>query len=185
MLASALFASAQQSTTRNVVIPQESNLGVNQKDYTEQSTGFFCVAQLTSAYTLNSNIDKFGFSSIEAIGGYRFSDYFRAGIGLGARYYYNEGDIRHMNHHLGMPLFLDLRGNFIPNAYRDVVPFWSLDLGTTFPDGLMVRPSIGIRVGQPRSAFIVSLGYIGQKIRTCTDNDNFASGITLNLGYEF
>ena len=84
-----------------------------------------------------------------------------------------------------MPLFLNLRGNFIPTGYRDVVPFWSIDFGTTFPDGVMFRPTLGIRVGQQRSAFTVALGYLGQHFKSLPDAPDFYSGITLKLGYEF
>lgn len=186
MLSVSLLASAQQTGSRNVKMPTESNLGTNQKDYAELSAGFFCVGQVSTAYTLNDKPGKFGFSDLAGIAGYRFNDYFRAGVGIGVRYYYNVGDIRRMSHKFGMPLFLDLRGNFIPNDYRDVVPFWSVDLGATFPDGVMFRPSIGVRVGQPRSAFVASLGYVGQKIRCYQGiKDDFTSGISLTLGYEF
>ncbi|MDE7153964.1 MAG: hypothetical protein K2O00_05920 [Muribaculaceae bacterium] len=184
---------AAWSQNRDVKIPTESNLGITQTDYSQLKTGFFCVGQVATAYTFNAKPLSIGFTDLEGIAGYRFSDYLRAGVGIGVRYYYNVNDVRNMSHKFGMPLFLDLRGNFIPNDYRNVVPFWSVDLGATFPDGVMFRPSIGARVGQPRSAFIVSLGYVGQNIRTYTDEvgttgksaHKFASGVSLSIGYEF
>ncbi len=175
---------AQSRPTREVKMPQEHGLGVSTTDYTQLTHGFFCVAQASTAYTVDSS-HNLGFTAIEAIGGYRFNDYLRVGVGLGARYYYGELGVRNMSHDWGMPLFLDLRGNFIPNGYRDVVPYWSMDIGTTLPDGVMVRPAIGLRIGQPRSAFLVSLGYIGQDIRVYPGAKKFRSGINLSVGYEF
>lgn len=186
LLSVSLIASAQQSQQRDVKMPTESNLGEKFTDYTKLNSGFFCVAQVSTAYTLNPSPRSFGFSDVSGIAGYRFNQYLRAGVGIGARYYYSVGDYRNMSHKFGLPLFLDLRGNFIPDAYRDVVPFWSIDLGATFPDGVMFRPSVGIRVGEPRSAFVLSLGYVGQKIRTFSgEKKDFTSGISLSLGYEF
>lgn len=173
-----------QTPDSEVTMPVETGLGVSTQSYTDYQQGFFCVAQASTAYAVDSN-RNLGFTAIEAIGGYRFSDFLRVGVGLGARYYYHDSDVRAMSHHWGMPLFVDVRGNFIPNGYRDAVPYWSLDLGTTFPDGVMVRPAIGLRVGQPRSAFIVSLGYVGQSIRVYEGCKKFRSGISLSLGYEF
>ena len=95
-----------------------------------------------------------------------------------------------MDHAWGLPLFLNVRGNIIPTDYYDVIPYWSMDIGTTFPDGFMIRPSIGIRVGQPRSAFLLSVAYVGQQIREFAPvgngtEHNFKSFISLRLGYEF
>lgn len=192
LLAVSMLAPAR-SQTRDVKIPMESNLGITQTDYSQMKTGFFCVGQVATAYTFNPSPYSIGFTDLEGIAGYRFGDYLRAGVGIGVRYYYHADDARNVSHKFGMPLFLDLRGNFIPNDYRNVVPFWSIDLGATFPDGVMFRPSIGMRVGEPRSAFIVSLGYIGQNLRTYTDvmqdrdrrSHKFTSGISLTIGYEF
>lgn len=184
MLLAANIALAQQVGTREVRMPQEGATDVVTKSYTDYRQGFFCAVQASTAYTLDNHCN-IGFTAVEAIGGYRFDDYLRVGVGLGARYYYDTAGKRNCTHDWGMPLFLDLRGNFIPNGYRDVVPFWSMDLGTTFPDGVMVRPAIGLRIGQPRSAFIVSLGYIGQNMRVYDGQKKFKSGINLSLGYEF
>jgi len=179
---------AQSKPTREVKMPTERNLGINQTDYQNLETGFFMTGELSGGWSLNSGKSNLGFTELDATGGYRFSQFLRVGIGIGVRYYIDNKDVRRMSHDWGMPLFLNLRGNFIPDDYRDVVPFWSVDAGATFPDGAMFRPSVGIRVGSPRSAFVASVGYLGQNIRTLSINDkkhSFYSFITLKLGYEF
>lgn len=184
---------AQSQPTRQVRMPEEKGLGVKVTDYSEVQKGFFAAAELAGGYSLEINKKNVGFTELDLIGGYRFCDYLRIGLGLGGRYYI--GGHNFCTHEWALPLFVNLRGNFIPNNYYSVVPFWTVDAGTTFPDGFMVRPSIGVRIGQPRSAFVVSLGYMGQTLRlekqdlqAGVENSRerkFYSFITLKLGYEF
>lgn len=179
---------AQSTPTRVVKMPTEGNLGVNQTDYSDLSKGFFMAGEVSGGIAVNSGANNLSFTELSATGGYRFSEYLRVGIGIGARYYIDNKNVRYMSHDWGLPLFVNVRGNFIPTVYRNVVPFWSMDLGTSFPDGVMVRPTVGIRVGQERSAFVASIGYMGQNIRTRFypgKDHNFKSFITLKLGYEF
>lgn len=188
MLCACNFAAAQSKPTRDVKMPTERHEGIVVKDYVEYDRGFFMSGELSGAWSLNSGRDNLGLVELDATAGYRFSDFFRAGIGIGARRYIDSDHVRYMSHDWGMPLFVNIRGNFVPTDYRTVVPFWSVDVGTTFPDGVMVRPTVGIRVGEKRSAFVASVGYLGQDIRTLPVNDKkrtFYSFITLKLGYEF
>lgn len=190
----AIATNAQSKPTREVKIPTESGLGVKYVDYFQIERGFFATAEAVGGYSVELNRKNIGFSEIDIVGGYRFGDYLRAGIGLGGRYYIGATQIR--THNWALPLFANLRGNFIPNGYYSVVPFWSVDAGTTFPDGFMIRPTIGIRVGQQRSAFVASIGYMGQNLKIkkyisesgemfVSDNRHFYNFITLKLGYEF
>lgn len=186
---------AQQNPThetRQVTMPSEKNLGVKTTDFAAQTQGFFCAAEASYGYSLTHHRSGIQYGEVDFTAGYRFSDMLRVGAGLGARNYFESKD-RAMSHHWAMPLFVNARGNFMGNAYRDVVPFWSCDLGATFPDGFMFRPTVGLRIGQPRSAFVVSIGYMGQQIRAYKHNEAgknavnhpFVSFLTLKLGYEF
>jgi len=186
---SGIIANAQSKPTREVKMPEESGLGTSDSRYFDRADGFFISGELSGAYSLNRKNRDIGYTELDATAGYRVSEYFRGGIGLGARMYFHD-KVRDMDHSWGLPLFLNARGNFIPTAYYNVVPFWSMDIGTTFPDGFMIRPSIGIRVGQQRSAFLVSVAYVGQQIREIAPagsgtEHNFKSFISLKLGYEF
>lgn len=182
---------AQQNPTyetRTVNIPSEKNLGVHQTDFAAQEQGFFCAGEASYGYSLTHHRSGIQYGEVDVTMGYRFGDMLRVGAGIGARNYF-EAKGRAMSHDWGMPLFVHARGNFMGNGYRNVVPFWSFDLGATMPDGVMVRPTVGIRVGQPRSAFVASIGYMGQQIREHktiqTVNHPFVSFITLKIGYEF
>ncbi len=122
--------------------------------------------------------------------GYRFNEYVRVGLGLGARYYFDNNKVRSTLSEWAFPIFLNIRGNFIPTRYRDVVPYYSFDIGGTVRDGFMLRPTVGLRVGLERSAFLVGLGYVGQDLSTYSRDNlrktrRFVNFITLKLGYEF
>ena len=128
-----------------------------------------------------------GFGSVA---GYRFNEYVRVGLGLGARYYFDNNKVRSTLSEWAFPIFLNVRGNFIPTRYRDVVPYYSFDIGGTVRDGFMLRPTVGLRVGRERSAFLVGLGYVGQDLSTYSRDNlrktrRFVNFITLKLGYEF
>lgn len=183
------YATAQSKPTREVKMPEETGLGITDSRYFDRTDGFFISSEASAAYSLNRKNRDIGYGELDVTAGYRLSEYFRAGIGLGARMYFHD-NVRDMDHSWGLPLFVNARGNFIPTEYYTVIPFWSMDIGTTFPDGFMIRPSVGIRIGQQRSAFLVSVAYVGQQIREFAPNGvgtehNFKSFISLKLGYEF
>lgn len=186
LLGAAVSAVCQSKPTRDVTLPTDRGLAPAIVDYQDMDRGFFATGEVSGAVTVEPHRSAIGFTELDAIGGYRFSEFLRAGIGIGARSYFS-----HPDHTWALPLFVDLRGNFIPTRYRDVVPFWSFDIGTTFPDGFMFRPTVGIRVGQQRSAFTASFGYLGQTLRTGREPESrnalrrYYSFLTLKLGYEF
>lgn len=136
------------------------------------------------------------FAELDIYAGYRFNDYARVGIGLGPRYYFTPGNLRRTSVKWAMPLVFNVRGNIIPQDYRTVIPYYSVDLGATVGDGFMLRPTIGIRCGEPRSAFLLGVSYMLQNLRgyrnetlddvvRVVDANNATSSFALTLGYEF
>ncbi len=174
-------------------------------DYNDAASGFWCAVDLMGGYTFhgdaagNENAVPVEF---DAVAGYRFNEYLKVGLGLGARYYINSDHLRYRSMEWSMPLFLNLRGNFISSELRRVTPFWSMDAGVAFGDGAMVRPTIGLRFGDfRRSSFTMALGYQGQHMNTrnyatettadglsipmCYKKGEWVSGIVFKIGYEF
>lgn len=162
-----------------------------QKDYSEKQTGFWIAAEAGAAYSCRLFHSNFGYTEIDVTGGWRFNEYLRAGIGLGGRYYFDNDAVRKDHSAWGMPIYVNVRGNMIPTQYRDIVPYYSVDLGGTVRDGFMFRPSVGLRFGRERNAFILSLGYVGQHLKTYSIENpekgkgKFVSFVSLRLGYEF
>lgn len=161
------------------------------KNYSTYSSGFFFAIEGNGGYSLNLSGNNIGFGEVDFVGGYRVNEFFRIGAGFGPRYYFGPERARLNVARWGMPLYLNIRGNFIPSEYRDCVPYYSIDCGTSFPDGIMFRPTIGVRIGEPRSAFLLGVSYTGQQLKNADlDKDGklkhkFTSFLSIKIGYEF
>lgn len=117
--------------------------------------------------------------------GYRISQYLKVGVGLGVLYYPNSKNVRDTEKHLAMPLFVNVRGNILSDDIRRTVPFWSVNVGTSIPDGGFLSPSVGLRIGEKRNAFLISVGYTLRHLKSYQENNSNYSGALLKLGYEF
>lgn len=182
-----ISVSAQENQIRR--IPQTQGKDINQVQYTTYERGFWMAADAWGGVSCHTQGHNLGFAEVSVTGGYRINEYLRAGVGIGGRYYINQGDLRRGSIKWGMPIFAAVRGNLMPGEYRDVVPFYSVEIGGSIRDGFMIRPAVGIRIGQPRRAFTISLAYMGQDLRAY-DSDgkectNFTNFVALRLGYEF
>ena len=188
-IAGLIAAACSVAASAQINLPQ---VGAPEKqaDYTSAGSGFWMAAEASAAYSCRLFNSNFGYTEIDAVAGYRFNEYVRVGLGLGARYYFDNNKVRSTLSEWAFPIFLNVRGNFIPTRYRDVVPYYSFDIGVTVRDGFMLRPTVGLRVGRERSAFLVGLGYVGQDLSTYSRDNlrktrRFVNFITLKLGYEF
>lgn len=168
------------------------NIKNRHKDYSKFDSGFWATIETNTGYLFNFEDTRLGFVDLDIVGGYRFNEYARLGLGVGARYYIGNNDYRKDNTEWAFPIFANIRGNIISAKYRTVVPFYSFDIGTSCRDGFMIRPTIGLRIGEPRSAFILGLSYMGQSIKSFeivknekVNKEKFASFFTIKLGYEF
>lgn len=176
------------------VMPKKAQKNNGYKEYSTFETGFWFATELQGGYSLNLSKKNVGMTELDVVGGYRFNQYAKVGLGFGGRYYFNNDDVRYSSVKWAFPLYLNVRGNFISDEYRTVVPYYSMDLGAAFRDGVFFRPTVGIRVGSERSAFLLGLSYMGQQLKcfkTNADTGNklvhkkYTSFITLKVGYEF
>lgn len=178
-------------------VPAVSKKADSYSDYTTYTRGFWFAVELQGGYSARLVNKNIGMAELDVVGGYRFNDYLKLGIGIGARYYISSKEVRDKDVQWGFPIYANVRGNFMPSQYRTVVPYYSFDLGGSIRDGVMVRPTIGIRIGEPRQAFLVGLSYLGQSMKADgkvdkdgkdgkpTKTDKFLSFVTLKIGYEF
>ena len=193
LLMAALFLSIAANAQINEVkrLPGVDNSNAQNKYY-DYDRGFWMAAEVNTAYACRMSHTNFGYAELDVVAGYRFSQYLKAGLGLGARYYTDNNAVRTTTKKWALPIYLDVRGNFIPDDYRNVVPFYAVDLGASMQGGFLFRPTVGLRIGQKRNAFIVGLGYSGQDLKTYGIEElhlikyrKFVSMINLKLGYEF
>ncbi len=164
-----------------------------QKNYSAQETGFWIAAEAVGGYSCRISNSNFSLAEVDVTAGYRFNEYLRVGAGFGGRYYFDNNKVRFRTEKWAFPLYVNVRGNFIPTNYRTTVPYYSFDIGGTILDGFMMRPTVGLRIGQQRSAFLIGLTYTGQSLTGYTWNEfgtrdphtKFVSFISLKVGYEF
>ena len=179
------FAAVCHAQDRVIKMPEAPK----QAKYTEFSLkdkGYWWSADMTIGPSIVFHERNLVTTGINFVSGYRFDDYLRLGIGIGAQYHaVNNDAIRDTDIRWTMPIFLNARGNFISQEVREIVPFWSVDLGGVIRDGFMFTPSIGARIGEQRSAFLISAGYSLRTINAKEGYDKTRSYIVLKIGYEF
>lgn len=158
----------------------------SQKSYSEMNTGFWISADAEGGVSLRISHKNSAIAGLNISGGYRFSEFLKVGIGFGGRYYFDNNALRYNDFEMSFPVYATVRGNFISGEHRTVVPYYSFDLGGAIRDGFMVRPTVGIRVGEfTRNAFLVGLTYTGQQLRLPDYKKEMVSFLSLRLGYEF
>ena len=182
LMATAYIGSAQDRTIKMPEAPKQSKY----TEFSLKEKGYWWSADITIGPSLTFHQKNLLTTGVNFVNGYRFDDYLRVGIGIGAQYHaVHNDDIRNTDIKWTMPIYLNARGNFISQEVREIVPFWSVDLGGVIRDGFMCTPSFGCRRGEQRSAFLISAGY---SLRTIDAKEGCAktrSYAVLKIGYEF
>ncbi|MCM1370108.1 MAG: hypothetical protein NC204_07015 [Candidatus Amulumruptor caecigallinarius] len=193
--AACMTASAQDNVPNRT--PEWGNGNYESHSVLENNTGFWIAAEAAGAYTLRTHSPEFALAEIDVTAGWRFNDFLRVGVGIGGRWYSKtENEIRRADHHWSMPIYANIRGNMMRGEYRTVVPYYSFDIGGSCSDGFMLRPSVGIRVGQPRKAFTIALSYTLQQMRgwkvegdipniSIAKTNRMISFLGLRMGFEY
>lgn len=167
---------------QDIVMPKEkaSNLNI-----AEENRGYWCAIDLGGGSTVMENMKNVAMVGASFTNGYRLNQYLKVGLGLGVLYYPNHVNVRDTKNHLSMPIFLNIRGNILSDEIRHTLPYWSVNAGTSIPDGLFLTPSVGLRIGEKRLALLLSLGYTLRHLKSFPDRTQNYSGVLLKLGYEF
>lgn len=181
-LCSALASLSCFAQDRTIKMPEEPVKGRN---IAELNTGYWCSIEANGGSTLMESHKNVALVNVEFTNGYRFSQWIRVGAGIGVTYYPNNGNVRDTKNHLSMPLFVNARGNILSDEIRRTVPYWSVNAGASLPDGFFLTPTVGLRVGEKRSAFLVGVSYTLRHLKTCPGSMSGYSGAMVKLGYEF
>lgn len=156
------------------------------KDYLSYDKGFWIRGTVGGSYSLSISHKCTPLIDFGVAGGYRFNQYLKVGIGLGGRAYLQNSQIRAKKSAWSIPLYATIEGNFINDNVLTCTPYYAFDLGGAFQDGFMMRPTIGLRIGQSRSAFLLGITYTGQCLDYYIDGKTkFVSCLGLTLGYEY
>lgn len=155
--------------------------------------GFWYATELMGGYSCRTANANSGLAEIDVTAGYRFNQWARVGLGLGFRYYFNSENIRYCTFKGSFPIYLNVRGNLAGDIYRSITPYYSFDIGGAIRDGFMLRPTVGVRFGTSRSAFLLGISYMAQSVPTIAINvkgelykkQTMISFLNIRFGYEF
>lgn len=155
-------------------------------DYSEQERGFWCAVEVDAGSSVDIHEKNMQVAGGSFIGGYRFNEYIRVGLGLGGRCYVNNNDARRSETSLfTLPIFANARGNFVSQNSRDIVPYWSFSIGGIVWDGFFFSPTVGLRFGEQRDSWLLGLSYSFNTIKAYPDTKKEANFLMLKIGYEF
>ena len=184
LLAIFCVACAAQAQDRVVKMPTEGSKAPFNP--AEADKGYWCSIEAGGGATTMEGRKNLPMGEIVFSNGYRINQFLKVGVGIGALYYIaNNIDVRGTTRKLSMPLFATLRGNFLNEGTRSVVPYWTANVGASLPDGFFLTPGVGLRVGEMRNAFIINLNYTLRQLKMPAGEHKYYSGIMLKLGYEF
>ena len=155
-------------------------------DYSEQEKGFWCAVEVDAGSSVEIHEKNMQVVGGSFIGGYRFNEYIRVGVGLGGRCYVNNNDARRSETSLFiLPIFANVRGNFVSQNSRDIVPYWSFNIGGIVWDGFFFSPTVGLRFGEQRDSWLLGVSYSFNTIKAYPNTKKEANFLMLKVGYEF
>lgn len=181
LLANIQLADAQY---RDVKLPQEPTQSPY-RDLSMSDTGFWGSVELEGGSSLQQKTSNLQYVNLTLAGGYRFSQYLRAGVGFGGRMYVNNASYRQNTNNVVIPIFITARGNFLDAYIQDGVPFWSASVGTNIDEGLFVSPTLGWSFGGPRNNFLIGLSYTISSFKNYEGFQKTYNYLGVKLGYEF
>ena len=169
---------------RDVKLP-ETPQQVNYKSYESENSGFWCGIDLEGGSSVMEHKTNMQYANLSCAGGYRFSEFIRLGVGIGIRYYVHNANVRNTDSKFGIPIFANMRGNFISAYDRDGVPFWSFNIGGITNEGFFASPTIGYSFGGLRHNFQIGVCYTITCFKNNTLTNSAYSYFGLKFGYEF
>ena len=169
---------------RDVKLPEKpAQKGYN--DYTFKDDGFWFAVEAEGGSSIMSVKTNMQYAQVTGTVGYRLNEFLRFGVGVGGRMYVHNADVRNTDNKFGVPIFANIRGNFISAYDIDGVPFWSLNIGGITEEGFFASPTIGYSFGGLRNNFLKGLSYTISNFKDCTQSRVSYSYFALKLGYEF
>lgn len=162
-----MAATASAQHNQNITMPEKPQRA-KYVDYSVLRTGYWVAAQAGAFYgSQNTFVGQFDLTM-----GYRFSEFLKVGVGVAPR--------------IGLPsipVYADVRGNFISQEDTMFALCWSADIGYAFNQGgIYVSPGIGARFGGLRHNLLIGINYILQGQPSPADALHL---VGLRIGYEF
>ncbi len=182
-LAVTVLAAMSVSAQSNVRLPERPNRA-SRSDYAQYDRGFWCAVEATGGTTALSHRRNMQPVGLDVVGGYRFSEFLKVGIGVGGTYCIEAKHVRRSDDWL-FPIYADVRGNFITQNDTDSAPYWEMAIGGQVNGGFWMGPTLGYRWGGQRSSFLLGLNFQLMQLDTWKKNNELLAVWSLKLGYEF
>lgn len=176
------------------IIAPEASKKAKYTDFSTQEKGWYCGVDFSGAATVSRTIPVMGDLELSFTNGYRFNEYIKVGLGVGIRTYLGADSPEQRDSDLEgnwvIPLFANVRGDFLPQGQRMFTPYWSVDAGYAFGDGFFYAPTVGVKFGGIRNSFLLGITYMGQMMDKTPSGDSSSSSFYTNflcarIGYEF
>lgn len=181
MLTATVVANAQYREVRLPDAPKQKNY----RNYNADDKGFWCSVDFEGGSSVMVHSPNMQYINLAWTGGYRLNEYLRVGAGIGVRYYVHNGYVRDTDNDFGVPIFANVRGNFISAYDRDGVPFWSFNIGGITKEGFFASPTFGYSFGGLRNNLQVGISYTITSFKNYNKTDMAYSYFSLKVGYEF
>lgn len=175
---------AADAQNREVKLPEKPKQ-TKYTDFEHKTTGFWCGIDLDGGSSVMDSKANSQFVNLSFAGGYRFSEFLRTGVGIGARMYVHNAEVRYTDNKFGVPIFANARGNFKSAYDRDGVPFWSVSIGGITNEGFFFSPTVGYSFGGLRNNFLIGVCYTLTNFKDYSAASVVYSSFGIKLGYEF
>ena len=181
LLMAMLSGYAQYREVKLPKVPKQTNY----RNYEADDKGFWCAFEAETGSSVMEQLPNMQYANLSWTGGYRLSEFLRLGAGLGVRYYYHNSDVRNTDTKLSIPIFANVRGNFISAYDRDGVPFWSVNIGGITHERFFASPTFGYSFGGLRKNFQIGVSYMISCFENSDKENKVYSSFGVKLGYEF
>lgn len=181
MMALVVSASAQQRNVRLPNAPQKYAF----TNHEMKNQGFWCAIEAEGGSSVMATSMNMQYATMTFTGGYRINEYLKIGAGLGAKGYVNHADLRNTSNRVAIPIFANVRGNFLSAYDRGYSPYWSVNVGGVTNDGFYFSPTVGYSIGGLRNNFLVGISYTLANFTDYKSSSRTYSYFGVKLGYEF
>ena len=190
-----LFLAIVGQVTAQIRLPERPNRPAY-VDHSLEETGFWCAVEAYAASGVVPDYTNAQRAAGQFTCGYMVNEFLKLGVGVGANCYFNNNNkVRKPDNKWTIPVYFDIRGNLVTQEVRNLVPYWSLDLGYAAYDGVFFQPTLGIRIGERRDSWLIGFSYIFQQLDNLKGKDSHGnekdlfpkngSFLALKIGYEF
>lgn len=173
---------------KDIILPEVPDRA-HYVDYSVKRSGWWCAAQLSGAFATTEDDMYARVFQFDFINGYRFSEFLKVGLGISPRIYASGNDFPLDDDKLlfgiySLPVYADIRGNFVSQEDTMFAPYWNVDFGYAINEGVYLSPGVGLKYGGIRHNLLIGINYTLQG-HSAGEFNKPIHLLGIRLGYEF